>query len=322
MSADSAHISADPGRAPHTVRPPHHQPPHVKSGLQHRPYAEPTLADLLVDLWHVRVWLLVGAFIGAVCAFIFISSAIPQYKTSMIIGPAERHSSTDFKALLPENSGFAVQYLVDSFGKADSSDFIRFENILREQSVAAALHADAASRNIIQADRSFSFSAVPATDSAADIALYLQQGLNIEPVGSSPLKKVILYHPDAEDAVALLRQLVLIADNLIKADAQDSARKRTAYLKEELSTALHPDHRQALTTLLMKQEHLQMILAMEEPFAAVMVEPPSASARPVWPRTSLYVSVILLISVMLAYLASLVYRQLSVAHDETPDHTS
>jgi uncharacterized protein involved in exopolysaccharide biosynthesis len=59
------------------------------------------------------------------------------------------------------------------------------------------------------------------------------------------------------------------------------------YLKDVLDKTSHPDHRRALTALLMEQEHLLMMLAMDEPFAAILAEPPAASVRPWWPRKSL-----------------------------------
>jgi len=45
-----------------------------------------------------------------------------------------------------------------------------------------------------------------------------------------------------------------------------------------------------LTALLMEQEHIRMILGANEPYAAIIAEPPSVSVKPYWPRKSLIVA--------------------------------
>ena len=73
----------------------------------------------------------------------------------------------------------------------------------------------------------------------------------------------------------------------------------------------HPDHRRALTSLLMEQEHVQMILAMDEPFAAIIAEPPAAGVKPYWPRKAIVLPVGLLAGMVLAYMLSGLRRAVS-----------
>jgi uncharacterized protein involved in exopolysaccharide biosynthesis len=51
----------------------------------------------------------------------------------------------------------------------------------------------------------------------------------------------------------------------------------------------------------MDQEQIAMILAVHEPFAASLAEPPDAGAKPDWPRRPLVISSFMLAGVFLGY---------------------
>ncbi len=256
---------------------------------------EPTLGDLLKDLWQAKLFLIFGGVLGLILAVGFLTTAIPHYRASMLIAPAERAAGPDIKALLPDNSSFAVQYLVNTMGSQDSNDFIRFEHMLRGISVATRLLGDKIIVEGIQSAGNFGFQKNEMKiDTPEKILAHLMQEVSIEPVGTTPLRRLVYKHPDKEFANYLLRRLQETADEIISAEIRNKTHSRTVYLEEALLTTDHPDHRRALTSLLMEQEHVRMILAMGEPFAAIIAEPPTAGIKPYWPRISIVLPIFIL----------------------------
>ncbi len=266
-------------------------------------HSEPTLGDLLQDLWQAKFALLWGGGIGLVIAVLFLATAVPHYRASMLVAPAERRTGPDIKALLPDNSSFAVQYLMNSIGSPDSGDYMRFENILRETTVAGRLLEDERIVKGVAADRRFSFENESAAGSAEKFSAYLTKSIAVEPVGTTPMRRLVYKHPDRAFAGYMLTRVYQTADDIIRQEIRDKTQSREAYLQNALATVDHPDHRRALTSLLMEQEHVRMILAMDEPFAAIIAEPPAAGVRPYWPRKTVIVPAGVLAGMVLAYMA-------------------
>jgi uncharacterized protein involved in exopolysaccharide biosynthesis len=263
---------------------------------------EPTIGDVLRDLLRAKAYIFVGALLGFICALAWLAVAVPHYRAEMLVGPAERSGGRDIKALLPDNSSFAVQYLVNTLGSPDSIDFIRFEQIVREPTVAAQLIKDPLIAAGISADRLTRLSlGRPAPGTPEKLSAYLMDKVAVEPVGTSPLRRLVYNHPDPAFATYLLQKMQSAADRLIRDEVRKTAASRAAYLEKELAGVANPEHRRALTSLLMEQEHLEMILAMDEPFAATVAEPAFAGARPAWPRTRIILPFGLLIGAFLGY---------------------
>lgn len=249
--------------------------------------SEPTLADVLRDLWRARTYLMAGAASGLLCAALFLFLAVPQYGAAMLVSPTTRSGTPDISALFPNNASFAMEYVMQSFGPGDSSDFMRFEAILREASVAAQALKDEKIRAGIADARQWRFETASGLSDAAALAAWLQKNITVEPVGQTRLKRIGVRHPDPVFAAYLLQKLYDTADGIIRAELEDKTQKRIAYLEHEIDSVSHPDHKRVLTKLLMDQEQIRMILSVNEPFAALMAEPPAAGPKPVWPRRSL-----------------------------------
>lgn len=263
---------------------------------------EPTLEDLLKDLWQAKGILLKGAGLGLVLAVVVLFLAVPHYRAEMLVAPAERGTGPDIKALLPDNSSFAVQYMMNAMGSADSGDFIRFEHILRGPSVAKELLKDERFIEGYRQTKSFRFQLKRSGKvTAQHLSDFLMAHVNIDPVGNTPLRRLVFLHPDRNQAGYMLRRLHEVTDGIIRQEIRDKTHKREDYLQDALVTVDHPDHRRALTSLLMEQEHVRMILAMDEPFAAIIAEPPAAGVQPYWPRGSMILPVFMLGGMVLGY---------------------
>lgn len=248
---------------------------------------EPTLRDVIGWCWHARLWIVTGLLAGLVVAFLWTVFAIPQYRVSMLVGPTTRTGTPDISALFPENSSYALEYVLRSFGPGDSSDFMRFETILRGPTVSARLLESQDWAQGLAADRHWSFSSQRDFENAAALSAYLQKTVRIEPVGNTPMRRVIYRHADADFGRRFLVALYGTTDSLIRQEIQQKAAARIVWLNETLRTTNDPEHRRMLASLLTEQEQVKMILALNEPYSAMLAEQPFVSAKPVWPDKKL-----------------------------------
>ena len=249
--------------------------------------AEPTLRDVIGWCRDARLWIATGLLAGLVVAFLWVVFAVPQYRISMLVGPTTRTGTPDVSALLPENSSSALEYVLRSFGSGDSSDFMRFEAILRGPMVSATLLENTELTSGFSANRHWSFAPGQSFENAAELSAYLQKSVRIEPVANTPMRKVVYRHSDPEFGRRFLVALYGVTDSLIRQEMQQKAAARIVWLNETLRTTNDPEHRRMLAKLLTEQEQVKMILALNEPFSAMMAELPSVSARPVWPDKKL-----------------------------------
>jgi hypothetical protein len=252
---------------------------------------EPTLADVLRLLWRARRVVLAGGVVGLLGGLLFMTLAIPQYRATMLLAPTTRTGAPDISSLFPENASYAMEYVMKSFSTGDSSDFTWFEHILREPSVAAQLLKDPAIREGVAADRRFRIFPGKTPETPEDLAAYLNDHLTVEPVGNTQLRRLVYDHPDREFAKLMLQTVYAVTDSIIRADMKDKADKRVIWLQKTIQETQNPDHRKVLTSLLMDQEQIRMILSLDEPYAARIAEPPSVTTRQSWPHASLILPV-------------------------------
>jgi len=247
------------------------------TGTRSGNYADATLADFGGDLWRGRVWIVAGLAVGLALAVIFLTLAVPRYKAQMLAGPV-------------------AAPVVEQNEKAQAAplDFARFESILRAPSVAAAVKRDAGLVAGIEADRRWRGARAPDTESAAQIADYLEKHITVEPAGGTMLRRVSYTHPDPVFAAKLLAAVHQAADTIIREEGHVRAGERAAQLQETLAHTQNAAHRRTLTDLLMGQEQARMILAIDQPFAAAIAEAPAAGAKPHWPRKAVVVPVMML----------------------------
>lgn len=264
---------------------------------------EPSLRDLLQGCWDARVWVVGGLLIGLVTAAMWVVFALPQYRVTMLVGPTTRTGTPDISALFPENASFAMEYVLRSFGPGDSSDFMRFEAILRGPSISARLLENRVLADGFAADRRWLFAPARDIKKADELSSYLQKKIRIEPVGNTPMRRVTYHHPDPDFGKGFLVTLYGVTDSLIRQEIQQKTAARIDWLNDTIRTVNDPEHRRMLTSLLMEQEQVNMILALREPFSAMMAEPPSVSAKPVWPDKKLVFPLMGFIGAFLGFMA-------------------
>lgn len=249
--------------------------------------AEPTWGDVIGWCRAARFWILAGFFFGLMVALLWVWLAVPQYRISMLVEPTTRTGTPDISALFPENASYALEYVLRSFGPGDSSDFMRFEAIMRGVMISRRLLEIPQVSQGLQDDRSWLFSRAHRLENAEKLSAYLQKRIRIEPVGNTTMRRVVYLHANPDFGRRFLSTLYATTDGIIRQEVREKTAARIDGLKKTLRTANGPEHRRMLAGLLTDQEQVQMILALNEPFAATMAEPPSVSAKPVWPDKKL-----------------------------------
>lgn len=246
-----------------------------------------TLAEMMIDLWRAKIFILAGLVAALIGAGAFLASAKPYYKAEMIVSPANPMSGADLSSAVGEDNLFALRYLMQRVGISNSSNFLRFENTFAGASVARILIKDPRIVRGVQADQAFAFSAAPDITSPEALAYYIERHVRLMPVDASALRALSYQHPDKDFATYFLQQLHRTTDDLIRTQIQQQTTQRIAYLQEAIRVTNNPEHRRAMTTLLLEQERLRMLVSIENAYAASVIEPPAAGVRQSWPSVPL-----------------------------------
>ncbi|HBH26882.1 MAG TPA: hypothetical protein DDX54_05725 [Rhodospirillaceae bacterium] len=234
------------------------------------PLLDDSLAALVREAWAARWAIAMGGALGLAVAVLVLFLATPRYAAEVILSPASPLSSAADPAATPNDN------------------LTLFLHIYAGPSVARTLlKAEPKAVARLREDRLFPLSSSPleADPEAKDLSAYLKRQVVAAHVGNTALTRLTYVHPDPDFATAFLEIVRRTADDRIRDMSRSAAAARTAYLGEALARTANVEDRRALAALLMEQEHITMLTAMGEPFAARVVEPAAAAPRPVWPRT-------------------------------------
>ncbi len=256
-----------------------------------------TLADLLQLLFKARLFMAGGAMIGILIAILLLSILPASYKATMIVAPADGYALGDYASSHGGSTSTYDKIVSLPFWRpmemeGISTDFYRFVQTARGPSVATILLKDEMVRAQMTGE---------AQISPDYLAEYMARHVDIQPVGATPLRKLTYYHPDKNFAAAFLRKIHLVADQMIRRDRRRMAQTRIKYLTQSLEKNTNPDHRRIITGLLMQQEHILMLANLDEPYAAIIVEPAASSAQPAWPDTPMTVGGFALIGALCGF---------------------
>lgn len=247
--------------------------------------SDPTLADLIKNIWVAKYSVAVGAVLFLIIASFIILLSTPLYRATIIVAPADGYALGDYASSVAEGQSMQIPFWRPREADGVSTDFHRFVFTAKGPSVAAILLKDSSVLSGIARDGSWSSAADKWTPE--ELADYLERKIKIEHLGATPLRRLSYHHPDPAFASDFLRKVHLVADQLIRRDRRRQSEARIKYLQGTLQKTLNPDHRRGIADLLMQQEHIQMLANLDEPYAAIVVEPPSSSPKPVWPQKML-----------------------------------
>ncbi len=253
-------------------------------------HKEQTLVDVLRDVWRAKIYLFFFGIFSLICAFIFIQSAVPHYKAEMIVAPA--HSFPQSLVGIPEGS---IQVQGEALG--GDAAFARFAQTYSLPSVVDVLLKAEGIKSGLKRDRSFAFSN---EERAFDVS-YFKQNLRLEPVSGTVFKRFIYMHPDPEFAVRLLSLVHGIADEQIRRSVLRETNERITYLNEAMGRSVNPEHKRNLAELMMEQERMRMMVSLDQPFAASVIESAYVSAKPRWPDPFIIYPVFLFVGLLLGF---------------------
>lgn len=275
--------------------------------MRERSYTEPTLRDIMSDVWRARYWIA-----GACIAVVVIAGAIALtgravYRAEMIVAPADGYALGDYASSNTYDRVASLPFWRPTDPEGISTDYYRFIYTLKGASVAEILLKDDV---VIEGIRKDPGARAPGgVWSAEALSEYLERRLSVDQLGATPLRRLRYTHPDQAFAAAFLRKLHLVADQMIRRDRRRQSENRVTYLQGSLDSTAHPEHRKAIANLLIQQEHVRMLANLDEPYAAIVVEPAAASARPVWPNPPLLFASALAIGVFLGFSLWLIFAR-------------
>jgi len=247
-------------------------------------YAVQTLRD------HWKM-IMTGALIGGVLALLIVMIQPPTYRAEMIVGPTERAGMPSLTSFLPRVAADApaLQYFVERIDASQSTDFTVFETLVTSPSIHTQIP-----ENIAPDD---------------DRILWFEKNLKIRPVGMTPFRKVILDHRDKDKLIPILNTVFQLTDQSIRQGKRAKVNKRINHLNEQLQQVRNPDHREAIIALLKEQEQTAMMVAIDQEFAAEIIEPAYILPKPVAPNPVILFPVLMAIGGFIGLISSNVRKK-------------
>lgn len=252
-----------------------------------------SMQDLLRLLNAAKLAMAWGMLAGLCAALGFFMLAVPHYRAHVVLAPANPISGAEAPAPAGNENWFALKLVMQQLSESNINDFGRFEQMIAGQAVAAALLQEASVRQGLTQDRALIFWHAQTPRNPAEMADYLRKRVRLEPVGATMMRRMVYLHPNPAFAAAFLQHVHHAADRIIRDNVRRDTQQRIDYLQQALSRTLNPDNQRALTNLLIEQERLRMLAAIEQPYAAAIIEPAAPSARSRWPDKPLMVAVLM-----------------------------
>jgi hypothetical protein len=235
-----------------------------------------TLLDVMASIRRAKFFILCGVISGLALAVAFLTFAMPSYRAQMIVGPAAPISND-------ENAGAAAKLHASELSDANAMNFTRFEVTMTGPTVAGALLKDEKIFEGLMADRPYGLLEPESEWTPQELSDYIKSHVRIQSVGTSPLRRLVYYHPSPGFAAYFLTQLHNAADGMIRRAIRSEAEQRISYLQKTAQAAGNPEHRRSITDLLLEQERLLMLASVDQAYAATVIEPASSSYKPEWP---------------------------------------
>ncbi len=252
-----------------------------------------------------RAWLLpIGAWVlGAVLALVWLRATPHRYAASMTVAPLAERGLAGMGARLPAPYSDPEGKSAPPGQEEGLTDFRRFLALLGTRSIAAELAADPTLMTQVFPEEWDGargrwhppgglgpwFRGLLATAAgrvpwhppdAEDLARHLRDRLVIEPVGTTPMRRIAYRHESRDFALLLLSRLYSVADAHLRAEAARRGTRQADHVRARLASVTQADHRRSLTEMLLGFEWALMLLEVDLPFAADLVEAPQAPSQP------------------------------------------
>lgn len=255
------------------------------------------IADMINYTWRARGFLIYGALAGLLAAALLLIFLKPHYEAWMVVAPPREGAET-LNFLVENPPPILAPMANQSIPRA--GEYVRFQQTLRGPTIAKILIDKEGFLPALNQKTTFRWSSGNLSG-PTQLSQALSKQIRLDPIGATDSLRLSYTHPDPQFAVKMLQSLVLTTDQLIRLDVRDDVQSRIDWLKAQLKTTLNPDHRQAITKLLMAEERRRMLLSINTPYALSVIEPATALPRPVTPKPTLLVPLCLIIGLAAAF---------------------
>lgn len=265
-----------------------------------------TLVATLLSGWRIVVG---SGTLGVLLALAALWMIPAEYTASMVVGPTARTGAAAMGARVPVMAGRQSAHGMAEPGAGDEtlSDYARYLELFGATPVAERLGTDhallqalfpgrwdaAAGRwqsppGALSAFKRLLLAASGRQDwvvpDAERVAKTLRDRLVVDMVRTGPMRRISLRHQDRDIAVELLRRIATATDAHLRAEAMRRSAAQIGHVKGRLAGKPTAEHLKVLDELLADQERIAMMIEVDLPFAADLIEPPTAAALPDWPN--------------------------------------
>jgi len=259
------------------------------------------MIGLLREVWAAKVFLTIGLSVGLLAAFAFIVVSKPQFEARMMVGPAQPlEASMEARFENGQNSYVLGREQNNSIEVV--SNFTRFQAMMRGVSVARLLLRDRRIVEGLESDVAFVFGDGREGIQPTELAKYIGARVKLDRFGESALREMVYRHRDGRFAAYFVQQIHRTTDQLIRAELRGQVDERIAYLERVIAKTVNAEQRRIMTNLLLEQQRARMMVSMDAPVAAIVVEPAASSAGAVWPDAGLLYSGLGFLGLFLGYL--------------------
>lgn len=292
------------------------------------PEGEIDLRDLVQQLWRGK-WI-ICATTAAVFALVvtWMKLTDPLYTASAVIASATESGAGGLAGKLSHYSGLASLAGIDLPGEESVSPFTELMEIATSPTMAERLLEEQPEllQTIFEDDWDaeseswvgpggpvaavkawvYGFLGQPSwtPPSANTLSEFLVEEIQISSVGTTGMKRVAFDHKDPKFAVLLLRQVGLTSDDIIRKRAQERTLREIAYIEDKLASVTTVEHRLSLVELLSEREQRMMMIQIDLPFAARVIEPAMASNTPTFPKPALFLALGIVCGLFLGVIAT------------------
>lgn len=281
---------------------------------------------ILGELSRGWLWILAGGGLGFLIALAVLNLVPPEHTATIVIGPTSISGPAAMGVRAPIDRQNATNLAEHPAGSEEVSDFVRYLHLLTSRTVARRLLADTVLVHGLFEDRwdpvsqTWHLPASPVSrvyrlilalagreswvePDADALTLQLNRTLMVESVGTGALRRIRFRHADPAFARYLLSKVAAAADDQLREEARHRLETQIAYIRGQLATVVAAEHRRALVDLQADQERMLLLIGMDLPFAADVVEAPSAPVLPDWPSAPILLAALTAAGVALAAFA-------------------
>ncbi len=269
-----------------------------------------TLRDVVLTVWRGK-WIIVATTCVSVALVVtWMRLTDPLYTASMVVAPATDAGAQNLTSSLSRFSGLASLAGINLPVEESVSPFTQFNELLRSATLAQRVEEkhgiltrvfkddwDAENGQWLRPSGLkamvkrwlYPFFHLPAwtPPTIHGLAGFLEENVVVFEVGRSGMRQIEFRHKDPTFALHLLTWIHEECDALIRQGAEERTSSQIQYIESKLRNVTTAEHRQSLVELLSDQEKRMMMIQVDLPFAARIVEAPMVSDKPTSPKPKL-----------------------------------